>query len=226
MSARTSESATTTAPNAPAARQAPQTPPGKRRKNAKTSAPKLPPAAIPSSATSPEIAGIEHGMTQKQIMLSRILANPDNRISQAEAFRQVYEPTVDSNSPTLYAMSYDCASNPAVVLLRSAVREEHHRMNSVQWQNREAMRLRIANGLLQIAETAENDRDRIAALKAAGETIMVRLFAKAEPDEASTNAHSAVAELLDSLRLLAKQAQTTESKALASAIDIEAQQPE
>jgi len=71
--------------------------------------------------------------------------------------------------------------------------------------NREQVRLDLANDLRRYALKAEalgDLKSAIAATKAAGETVFVRLFAKAEPDEATQAAGDLAGELLSKLRNL------------------------
>jgi len=170
------------------------------------------PQAIPLTCTNPHIRELESTMTAKQITLARCLANPLNLLSQVEMYRQVYDVSPDAQASGVVVNSTTACGNANVSLLTQALRDETDRVNSAVWSNREQMRERLANNLLRYAELAEANGDlktAVAATKAAGETIMVRLFAKAEPDEATQAAGDLAGELLSKLRSLVSERPAT-----------------
>ncbi len=162
-------------------------------------------SAVPCTVTSASIRAIESRMTAKQIKFARIIANVQYPVSQREAYRQVYDYACDPSGSALHTMSVEVAAHPMVRQLVDEIKAETGRVNSAIWSDRERMRLQLGANFLRYAELAEAAGDlktAVAATKAAGETIMVRLFAKAEPDEATQAAGDLAGELLSKLRNL------------------------
>lgn len=153
-------------------------------------------------------------MTAKQIKFARIIANTQYPVSQREAYRQVYDYACEPTGNSLNSMAVEVAANPLVTQLCDEIKAETGRVNSAIWADRERMRLQLGANFLRYAELAEAAGDlktAVLATKAAGETIMVRLFAKAEPDEATQAAGDLAGELLSKLRnLVADRAPTVD----------------
>lgn len=157
---------------------------------------------VPSIVSSPEIEAMERGLTAKQILLARILANEYHPVAKVEAYRAVYDLSNPENGTSEYSEASVACSNPKVASLQSAITAESRRMNSAVLSDREALRMRIASQLLQLAETSTDEKVRLQALKTLGETIHARSFARAEPDEATQAAGDLAGELLSKLRNL------------------------
>lgn len=137
-------------------------------------------------------------MTAKQIKLARLLAS-DPPLSQAEAFRQAYPTDLEHNAPGIHRMASEACNHPKISSLAKLIVATKRQQDKAVWLNREQVRLDLANDLRRYAHKAEaagDIRSAIAATKAAGETVFVRLFAQAEPDSHRQETNDVIAELL------------------------------
>lgn len=131
---------------------------------------------FPCGITSDTIRTLELGMTARQIVFSRMLANPEAPTSKVGAYRLAYSYCGSPGSAGVYVEASRAARHPKISLLVQAIKAENEARNTTRAAEREKIRQTIAKALMETVENAQSDTARLKALQLLGKSELAGFF--------------------------------------------------
>lgn len=159
---------------------------------------------------SSSVGDIKSTMTAKQIKLAELLAG-DTGISKVEAYRHVY----DWKGKKAYTAASVTARNDKVVMLTDKLREYKSKRDL---SDRDGLRKYLMDELLDLIRDSKTEKDKREAIKLAGSTIYVNLYAKPEENAVVSQIQGDIAVAIRSrlLGMLKDQSHTVDITAVAT----------